>query len=263
MARGSIMTLIQWCFVTLGFVLVADLGLIFVRRRINLAALRPYHEVTDPLLAVCGTLFAILLGFMVANAMTRFEEARNNVQMEAGAVGDVFRLADAFPDGGAKLRKDCLRYAEIVVSDEWKLMERRKLSDEAWNVYGDMWSACIHFEPKTQGLSNVHETILTAMSQVGQARRARFAQLSYALPTSLWIVVSFGAISTILFLYLFGVEKLKLHLVMTTIVTVVLSLNIFLLVCFDDPFDGDVRISSAPFEADITIMRSVLGHSWH
>lgn len=256
------MGLVQWLFITLGFVLVADLGLVFVRKRINLASLRPYHEVTDPLLAVCGTLFAILLGFMVANAMTRFEEARNNVQMEAGAVGDVFRLAGAFPNG-IKLQKECLLYSELVVNNEWRLMEQRKLSDAAWNVYGDMWQDVMHFEPKTQGLSNVHETILAAMSRVGEGRRARFAQLSYALPTSLWVVVSFGAIATIFFIYLFGVEKLKLHLVMTTIVTVVLSLNIFLLVCFDDPFDGDVRISSAPFEADVAIMRSVLGHDWH
>lgn len=256
------MTLVQWCFVTIGFVLVADLGLLFVRKRVNLAALRPYHEVTDPLLAVVGTLFAILLGFMVANSMTRFEEARNNVQTEAGALGDVFRMADAFPNG-QKLRKECLLYAELVVNNEWRLMEQRKLSDAAWNVYGDIWHDVIHVEPKTQGQSNVHEAILASMAQVGQGRRARFAQLSYALPTSLWIVVCFGAIATILFIYLFGVEKLKLHLVMTTIVTVVLSLNIFLLVCFDDPFNGDVRISSKPFEADVNIMRSVLENTWH
>jgi hypothetical protein len=258
------MTLAQWSLITLLIVLVADCGLLLVRKRYGLNILRTYNEVTDPLLAVVGTLFAILLGFMVANAMTRFEEARNNAQLEAGAVGDIFRLAGAAEDcNTVKLREECLRYAEVVANDEWKRMEKHTLSDAAWNVYGDMWQQILKCDPKTQGQSNIHQSLLAAITQLGECRRARAAQLTYALPRSLWVVVCVGAIATIFFTYFFGAEKLPIQLTMTSIVATVLSLNIFLLISFDDPFSGDVRLSSAPFEVDITIFRSVLAHDWH
>jgi hypothetical protein len=258
------MTLFEWSLITLVIVLCADAGLLLVRKHFDLSTLRVYHEVTDPLLAVVGTLFAILLGFMVANAMTRFEEARNNVQQEAGAVGDIFRLAAAVPaPDGPKLKSECLRYSEIVLGEEWKLMEQQKMCDAAWNVYGDMWQQCIRYEPKTQGQSNVHQSLLTAITQLGECRRARFAQLTYRLPHSLWLVVCVGAMATVFFTYMFGVEKLAIQLTMTSIVTMVLSLNMFLLISFDDPFSGDVRISSAPFERNATIFSSVLAKDWH
>jgi hypothetical protein len=258
------MTLVEWSFVTLLIVCLADLGLIIVRRRMDLGSLRQYNEVTDPLLAVVGTLFAILLGFMVANAMTRFEEARNNVQQEAGALGDIFRLAGAIPSPiGPQLRTQCTRYAEIVVRDEWKLMEEDKMSDAAWNVAGDMWQQCIQYEPKTQGQSNLHQTLLEVVSHFGECRRARLAQLTYALPPSMWCIVCVGGFATILFTYFFGVENLRLQITMTSILATVLSLNIFLLISFDDPFSGDVRVSAAPFEADQILFRSVMDHEWH
>ncbi|PWU03282.1 MAG: hypothetical protein C5B53_00565 [Candidatus Melainabacteria bacterium] len=258
------MSLAQWSLITLFIVIVADCGLLIVRKRYDLDLLRNYNEVTDPLLAVVGTLFAILLGFMVANAMTRFEEARNNAQMEAGAVGDIFRLAGAADDcNTVNLRRQCLQYVEDVANVEWKMMERHKMIDTAWNVYGDMWQEILHCEPKTQGQSNIHQSLLAAITQLGECRRARAAQLSYALPTSLWVIVCVGAIATIFFTYFFGAEKLPIQLTMTSIVATVLSLNIFLLISFDDPFSGDVRISSAPFDVDVKIFRSVLAHDWH
>lgn len=258
------MTLVQWSLITLLLVVVADCGLLIVRKRYDLDLLRNYNEVTDPLLAVVGTLFAILLGFMVANAMTRFEEARNNAQLEAGAVGDIFRLAGAADDCDVvKLRKQCLEYANVVVNDEWKMMEKHKMSDSAWNVYGDMWQEILHCEPKTQGQSNIHQSLLAAITQLGECRRARSAQLSYALPYSLWVIVTVGAVATIFFTYFFGAEKLAIQLTMTSIVAIVLSLNIFLLISFDDPFSGDVRISPAPFQVDVKIFESVIGHRWH
>ncbi len=258
------MTLAQWSIVTALIVILANLGVIIIRKRFNLAALRKYNEVTDPLLAVVGTLFAILLGFMVANAMARFEEARSNIQQEAGALGDIFRLADGLPDPiSPKLRIECLQYAQVVVNEEWQLMEDDKLSDKAWNISGDMWQQLTHFEPKTQREANIHQTLLECMTKFGESRRTRFAQLTYALPNSMWLVVSVGGLAIIVFTYFFGLESLPLQLTMTTIVATILALNIFLLVAFDNPFGGEVRISSTPFQTEAIVFKSVLEHDWH
>lgn len=45
---------------------------------------------------------------MVANAMGRYDLARINMKQEAGAVGDIFRLAGGLAPEGRQIQEDCL-----------------------------------------------------------------------------------------------------------------------------------------------------------
>jgi hypothetical protein len=259
----SLPTLLLFVMVTLGVVALSIAGMLFIRKKVGWQVLAAHHDVTDPLVGVVGTLFAVILGFMVANSMARWEEARVNVLHEAGSVGDVFRMAGGLVNGSAKkIQTACLSYCDLVVDKEWQLMDDRQMSEEAWDVYGELWDSCLHYEPKTQGDSNVHAQLLSAMSEVGMSRRARFAQMSYALPPVLWVVVFVGAFATIAFTYLFGIENIRLQIALTTGMAVVLCLNVFLLFSFEDPFSGDVMVTSAPFQVARTNLRAVLQKRW-
>jgi hypothetical protein len=222
--------------------------MLLVRRSIKLENLRSHHDVTDPLLAVLGTLFAILLGFMLANAMQRFENARVNIEQEAGAVGDIFRIADGLPEQiRTPIRKKCLDYLTLVVDEEFGLMQKGKFSQKAWNVYGDLWRDCVHYQPQTQGESNLHQELVGAMSHTGECRRIRYAQLRYCLPVSLWFILIFGGLCTVGFTYFFAIENIKLQILMTSVITSIVCLNIYMLAGFDAPFSGDIAITSTPF----------------
>jgi hypothetical protein len=258
------MTLAIWSVITLLFVAIVDAAVVLVRRIVKPGELRQYHEVTNPLLAVVGTLFAILLGFMVASAMARYDAARNNIQSEAGAVGDIFRLARSLPEPAkSKILSDCLKYTQVVIDEEWKMMEERKTSTTAWNAYGDIWTDGSGFEPKTQKEANVHQIILETLTRLGDGRRTRAAQLHYFLPMPLWTVIFVGATAIISFTLFFDIDSLKFQVAMESIVVIVLSLNMYLLAAFDDPFSGDVCLSSAPFEVNRTMFNSILAKDWH
>ncbi|HEY9681327.1 MAG TPA: DUF4239 domain-containing protein [Oculatellaceae cyanobacterium] len=238
--------------------------MLLVRKSVSHDTLKTHHDVTDPLLAVLGTLFTILLGFMLANAMQRFENARDNLQQEAAAVGDVFRLMDGFPaQTRDKGRKDCLAYMDAVIKDEWPEMQKGKLSDVAWNTYGDMWQDCLHIEPKTQGESDVHQTLLASMTRLGECRRSRAAELVYSLPPTLWFIVIFGGLSTIGFTYFFAIEDIRLQILMTSVITIIIGLNIYMLVGYDAPFSGDIAITRAAFETARESLKRIQSHEIH
>jgi hypothetical protein len=223
-------------------------GMFVVRRKVSLNNLRAHHDVTDPLLAVLGTLFAILLGFMLANAMQRFEEARSNAQTEAGVLGDLFRLADGLPQQlKEKTRKDCLVYLDVVTQEEWSLMQKSQMSDRAWSIYGELWQDCIHYEPQSQGQSNIHQALVETMAKVGECRRARAAELNYSLPRPLWLVLCFGGLCTVAFTYFFAVENVRLQILMTSVLTSIICLNVYMLAGYDAPFSGDIAITPDAF----------------
>ena len=254
-------TLFSSAFLIVGAVVLSIGGMLVVRKSVSLSSLRSHHDVTDPLLAVLGTLFAILLGFMLANSMQRFESARDNLQQEAGAAGDIFRLADGLPAAAReKTRKDCLAYFDAVIGDEWAMMGHQKLSDKAWNIYGDLWDDCVHYQPTTQAESDVHQTLLSAMTKLGECRRARAAEITYTLPRTLWIVVLFGGFTTVAFTYFFAVENVRLQILMTSIITTIIGLNIYMLAGYDAPFSGDIALTPAAFESTQKSLLRVQNH---
>ncbi len=233
--------------------------MLLVRRKCDISEMRMHHDVADPLLSVVGTLFSILLGFLVAGAMQRFDEARVNVQEEAGALADVFRGSEGLPEPfRATLQKNCLGYADIVIDEEWKLMEEKKSSDRAWATYSEIWRLCVNFNPGSDGQSNVHQAILAAISRLGNYRTLRFAAMLNQLPLGMWIVVLAGGGATIAFTYFFEVKNEKVQVVMTALVATVMALNIFLLANYDYPFSGDVRVNPTAFQLDRNLFQGFL-----
>ncbi len=257
-------------FITSNFIVIATLTILLavgcmllVRKRLGLGYLRQHHEVSDPLLACVGTLFAILLGFMVANAMNRFEEARLNAEQEAGAVADVFRLSLGLTPGvGSDIRTDCARYVDAVIDQEWKSMANRQMSDDCWNRYGEIWQDCLRYEPTGQREANIHASMLTAVMTLGECRRVRATQMSYQLPPVLWAVVIAGALATGTLSIFFGIQHTGIQIATTSLVTLVLCLNVFLLATYDDPFGGDITIKPAAFEVDRSNFRAILDRTY-
>lgn len=61
-----------------------------------------------------------------------------------------------------------------------------------------------------------------------------------------------------LFTYFFGLQNIRMQIIMTSIVSLVICLNIFLLACYDDPFSGDVMVDASPFVVDQKIFKMAL-----
>jgi hypothetical protein len=249
-------TLLNFSLLILITLVISTSGAFVVRHFFDQASLRSHHDVTDPLLAVIGTLFAILLGFMLANSMQRFEQARTNVEREAEGLGDIFRLSDALPtELKTKIRKSCVDYTNTVIVDEWPKLQSGKVSPQAGEIISDLWQECIAYQPVTQGQSNVHQIMLQAMQQTGECRRTRLAELKYTLPPTLWLIIIFGGLTTIVFTFFFAIKSLRLQILMTSIVTTLICLNIYVLAGYDAPFSGDIALTTAPFEVVRDLMQ--------
>ena len=80
------------CLIVAGAV-IAVLGLIAVRRTYNVRNLATIHEVSGQFLSIVGTLYAVLLGLIVVEAMSRFQQASTLVGDESNDLAEVIYLA--------------------------------------------------------------------------------------------------------------------------------------------------------------------------
>src|SRR5262252_9396163 len=76
-------------------------------------------------LSILGTTYAVILGFMLYAVWASFGEAELNVDLEANAVVDIYRLADALPEPQrTQLQALARSYVDAVINQDWPQMVR-------------------------------------------------------------------------------------------------------------------------------------------
>jgi hypothetical protein len=231
------------------FVGIALLGQVTVSRLVKIDILEKHHSAGEAMMGVVGTLFSVLLGFMVAGAMTKYQDAQMYGQMEASNVASVFRAARGLSDiDRPRIRKLCREYVEDVINNEWPLMEKRVKINHGWVTYQELWESVVSVVPENDRQSNLQQGIISSMQSLGEQRRARILLSQTNTPNALWVIIGFGALITVAFTYIFASQFPKVQGVMTTLVAAAMALNIWLLSAYSSPYSGELRIKPTMFE---------------
>src|SRR5207244_3612959 len=105
-------------------------GLLLVRRSVELETLEAHQEVAGFIIAIVGVIYAVMLALVVIAVWEQFEGARAIVEREANQLAGLYRLTDALPAGARpRLRQGIADYTRIVVDDEWPAMQRGQASE--------------------------------------------------------------------------------------------------------------------------------------
>ena len=236
--------------------LLALLGHHLVRTRVSADALEAHQGTGYAVLGLVGTLFSVLIGFMVVASLDNYHDARQHVQMEANALGNIYRLAHGLSDvDRRRIRQLCREYCDAVIDDEWAKMETKQTSQLAWQKYELLWDASVSIKPRDTRESDILQAILAADYIYAENRRARIVQSQNGfLPPALWIVIVFGALITITITYTFSGKWVGYQRLMIALVSLSLGLNIWLLVVFNSPFAGMLKINPDMFILDRNVI---------
>lgn len=231
------------------FVCMALLGQVLVNRFVKREVLEVHHSAGEAMMGVVGTLFSVLLGFMVASAMDKYNDARMHDELEASNVASVFRVARGLSDiDRPRIRQLCREYVDDVINSEWPKMEKGVKINHGWETYQKLWEAVVATVPENDRQSNLQQGLIASMQSLGEHRRARILLAQTGLQPSLWLIVGFGAVITVLLSYVFASQFPKVQGFMTTLVATALALNIWLLSAYSHPYTGELRIRPTMFE---------------
>ena len=246
--------------IILGGIVASFLLVALVRRLFSKDTLRQAHDITGNLLSVVGTLYAVLLGLVVVDALVRFETAMDVVQKESNALADIFLLADRLPEAQRdRVQSVCKTYAHQVVELEWPLMATGHASVDARKTAFQLARSLEDFEPVKESEKIVFPMLLDQMRQLWDYRRERVGTAQYGIPLVEWFVLVVGAAVTVLFAGLFRSESVSLQRFLTALASLVIGLNLYLVSLFGYPFAGELTVSSRPFQVDIAIFEGRFG----
>nr|MBA2714638.1 DUF4239 domain-containing protein [Rubrobacteraceae bacterium] len=98
------------------------------------------------------------------------------------------------------------------------------------------------------GQEILHAETVREFNAFVEARRQRLYGVEKGLPVELWYVVIIGAVLSIVLTWLFALERLGIHLLVSGILAMFIGVTVFLIAAMDHPFRGALSISPEAFE---------------
>ena len=210
---------------------------------------RAHDEQVGWQLNILGTTYAVILGFMLYTEWSNFNAAKLNVDMEANALRNVFRLSEGLPASeGAALAAQSRAYVDAVLAQDWPQMDKGLLPEATHVVNQAMWRTLMSIKSPSPAEAIATDHALSELSALTQHRRTRLLHSSSQLPMIFWWLLLVGGFLTILAVTMFGSLYPRIHVFQVGSLTLLLTLAMLAIADLDRPFQGWVHVDTAAFE---------------
>jgi hypothetical protein len=240
---------------------LAEGGLMATRELLPHSVLEQSSGPVGDYLQTLGTVYAVLLAFVVFVVWSQFNDARGYVEREANELVDLYRCARGLPAGSRHLvQKRLADYVEGVLAREWAAMacgDAREF-EELSQLLDHLWDDLHTCEPETECEKAIHADMLSRFNDLSDARTNRLTAALLKIPLAMKFLLYTGAVVLVGSMYLFGVERLWIHAVLTGALAGALSHVLYLIHDLDNCFAGDWQV---PLSAFLRVQKYIRSHA--
>src|SRR5262249_37092692 len=156
--------------------------------------------------------YAVILGFMLYTEWSNFTAAELNVDREANAVRNVFRLAEGLPaPQSAQLEGQARAYVQAALTQDWPQMAAGQSPEATHTINQSMWRTVMSLKSLGAVEALAADHALNELSDLTQHRRTRLLHSSSQLPLIFWWLLLVGGFLTIVAVSMFGSLNLRIH----------------------------------------------------
>jgi hypothetical protein len=245
---------------------IAMFGPVLTRRIFRIERLIVNNEIAGFKFAVVGVIYGLLLTFAVISTWDKFSEAQVSVIEEAAAATAIYQLTNGQEQDKVAVRAALSKYIQLAIEKDWPAMEVAQQNEEVSvaldKLYADV-IGLIQKLPMAPTRTKVRASrqkgatiparnrdmaqaltieLIKQLDTITKSRRTRVHLSAGIVPNMLWDVLIVGAGLTIIFTCFFGAENLAAQVSMVGILAAMIFMSILMIVSFDLPFTGPVRI---------------------
>ena len=200
-------------------------------------------------ITVLGTIYAVIVGFMLYAVWMNLEVATSNAEAEANCLVNVARSAQGLRvEKRSEVQRLVREYVQVILKEEWAAMELGNVAPASGQVTEQLWTVLTRMETTGSAEQASRDHALSELSCMTDHRRLRQLQVNDQLPGILWSVLILGAAATIVSACLFGSSDFRLHLTQVIALSFVISLVLVAIADINRPFQGSVHVPPSAFE---------------
>lgn len=242
------------CAVTIS---ISYAGLKLVRKYFTEDVLKQNHEVGGFIFNAFGLIYAVLIAFVVFATWTEFDNSKKNVDRESIELADIYHNSKALPEQYRQQVISLLNtYTESVINEEWQRMEQGEASERSIESFNKLWTFFATIDRSVLKNEIAYQETLKHMNDAGESRRMRIFDSTNNIPGIIWVVLLFGAVVTVIYTYFFFAKNMRHQFVMTSALTVLNTLILYMILLLDNPFLGYMKVDNKPFEYVLQLLKN-------
>jgi Protein of unknown function (DUF4239) len=238
-----VLDLLWAVLITIGVTAAMIAAMLLVRRGAPEGSRFQDGDRASGVFGVLSTGFALLLGFVVFLAFTKYDDSRGGAEAEALLVVQQFETAQLMPsDASAQLSGELVCYGRSVVEREWPVMGSGSQAGSV-NPWGlAMFRTLEATEPQTASEQSAFDAWLSQTSAREEARRDRLHAAEGIVPLPVWLVLFFSAALIFVYLLFFADsgESAVVQGMMAGSVTAVMVATLLMLGALNRPYQPDI-----------------------
>jgi hypothetical protein len=203
-------------------------------------------DLSPVLQALCGTMFVLAVTFLASAVWQTEHRARESVNEEARNLRIIRIYTDSMSgpahDGILKLIKD---YAQAVQA-EWPVMIYEGPLLQAEQQLAALYRATILGFAEGELNRTLQQRLLTALDGLSQARQERLTIAQDHVSGGQWFIVAFMALLLLAVIAICHAKSPHARAVALSIITLAISISLFVILAHDWPFVGRLAVTPAP-----------------
>ncbi len=227
-------------------VLVCLLILWIVRKKVSTKKLQKHHDVAGFTFSIVGVLYSVILGFTVINVQQRYNAAEESIHTEATMLIDLSRDARIFPEENrAEIQSLLKEYIIYVIREEWGSID---IHLKAQDLFRRIWDAYYRIDLSSEKIALWYQASIEKLDRLMNARLSREYSSWDRLSNMMWSLLIIGALITVGFMFFFGLDDMRMQMLMTALLSGYLSFMLFLVFTLDHVFLEPEGVKPIAFE---------------
>ena len=213
---------------------------------------------------VFGVLYAILAGFLIMDALSRFNDLKGLIEGEVNSLADISELIvrmNVSEEVKTNVLKGLIRYAEHVISVEWPEMvgAPQRLNSQPPKALQDLLDILKAIDTGSKKNELLFSILTDRLLLLGSKRTDRIALTRQKIPFTLSLLLDFMSWTIIAGFIMMKIYGFWVHLVMVATLVVGLRLLNTIIEDIDHPFEGAWVIKPFLFKEFIRSTKEMIG----
>jgi hypothetical protein len=211
-------------------------------------------DAASALYATIGMVYAILIAIAAIAVWEPHDDAKQAAQQEAADLSESYWLAGQLSaPSSTQIRDLIVRYDRSVVNKEWPALKETHKGDQMTaELFDQLRTAAATVQPATDAQQSAEDDLLDRLEDAADARRSRLTAADQSMPPMLWPTLILGAVVSIAFLYVFGLDRTFPNGVMMATVAAMTALVLFVIYEVEFPYSRGLSVGPEAFTTALT-----------
>jgi hypothetical protein len=200
--------------------------------------------------SMLSALFLLAFAIAIVVPWTTADSARENTYAESRALVEAYWAAAALPaPEGRDIQADLRDYTGLLVGDEWRLMEKGRLTDEGWSRLEALRTKVLNLPVANDDQKDDRTAVLEQIQALETTRGQRAMDAKAAPPSGLLYMTILTGIVVGVFPMLAGARPKGMTLVPLGVTAALLGVGVYLAFDISHVFTGALRVKPDAYTA--------------